>query len=278
MSLFNAARMIAFHASIFHFLSLAGPALAQGGVPDEDVIGFIEKFDDKDWRDKWYISNFDRNDGFATSWRRRLAVVHWPAAPEIGDGFARLSLESAPEGQVTPYLGAELQRQGPFGYGRYEVYMKPGRGDGLVSAFFVYTGPAFDKPHDEIDFEFLGRDTTKVWLNIFTNGDNLPGRWLDLGFDAANAPHLYRFDWRADSVTWYVDGQEILTVTSEEHPIPQTPGKVFLHIWAGTDKMVDWLKAPAADLAAQADYYCASYRPFGAEGENCADYIGENDG
>ena len=40
--------------------------------------------------------------------------------------------------------------------------MQPGRGSGLVTALFTYTGPYAGDPHDEIDIEFLGKDLTKI--------------------------------------------------------------------------------------------------------------------
>ena len=239
--------------------------------------GFIETFDDAKWHDRWFVANFDQQGSFATGWRRKLASVVLPAAPGKGGSFLQLNLVPTGDGIDKPFFGAELQRS-PAHYGSYEVYMKPGKGNGLASTFFTYTGPFFGDPHDEIDFEFLGRDTTKVWLNIFTDGDNLPGQWIDLGFDAATEPHLYRFDWRQDSVTWYVDGRLLLHVTSEMHPIPATQGKLFLNIWAGNDEMVDWLQKPAKDLSSDALYYCVSYRPFHDEGPTCSDYLRETDG
>ena len=258
-------------------LSIALPISAQDNLETKPE-GFIETFDDLGWRDRWFIANFDIEGSFATGWRRKLASVQLPSASILGEGALRLNLVPAPEDAEKPFFGAELQRSGAHHYGSYEVYMQPGRGDGLVSAFFTYTGPYFGNQHDEIDFEFLGRDTTRAWLNLFTDGDNLPGEWVDLGFDAANRPHLYRFEWRPDSVTWYVDDREILHVTSDRHPIPSTPGKLFLNIWAGNDKMVDWLKEPPADLTGEAIYHCVSYRPFGDDGRTCSDYIAETNG
>lgn len=254
---------------ILQSFSAVSPNLASAEEAFEGA-GFIETFESLD---SWYVANFDRNDGFNTSWRRSLVSIHAPDARIAGAGTLRLRLEPAPETVPTDFVGAELQRRGPFLYGRYEVVMQAGKGDGLVSAFFTYTGPHFDDPHDEIDFEFLGRDTSRVWLNIFTDGDNLPGRWIDLGFDAATAPHLYRFDWAPDSVTWYVDGAEVMKVTADEHPIPRTPGKIFLDIWAATKAMHTWLRPPSDDLSAEAHFHCVSYRPFDAEGPHCADLV-----
>lgn len=67
------------------------------------------------------------------------------------------------------YSGAEFRTftQNRYHYGLYEVCMKPAKSDGIVSSFFTYTGP-YDEPKtqwDEIDIEFLGKDTTKAQFN-----------------------------------------------------------------------------------------------------------------
>lgn len=48
--------------------------------------------------------------------------------------------------------------------------MMPIKADGVDTGFFMYTGPSDNDPWDEIDFEFLGYDTTKVQLNYYTDG------------------------------------------------------------------------------------------------------------
>lgn len=231
-----------------------------------DAPGFLEVFDDRDWKRDWYLSDFDMGSKFVTGWRPDLISSDDP-------GPVILALEPAEEGDTKPFLGAEMRRSSGTGhhYGSYEIVMQPGRGDGLVSAFFTYTGPFFDDPHDEIDFEFLGRDTTRVWLNIFTDGEALGGRWVPLGFDAADAPRLYRFEWHPDEVVWFVDGRELARVPSSEFPTPATPGRLFVSIWAGTPAMNDWLLPPPEDLEAQAHVHCVSYRPARTVGLECSD-------
>src|SRR6056297_2922029 len=96
-----------------------------------------------------------------------------------------------PERCEQDFVGAEVQRSRRTHFGHYEVVMRAARGHGVISSFFTYTGPYFGDPHEEIDFEFLGRDPTKVWLNRFYDGEKLPGQWIELGFDASEAPHLY---------------------------------------------------------------------------------------
>jgi hypothetical protein len=241
--------------------------------PSAALEGFIETFDDLSWRDRLSVANFDREGSFATGWRRWLASALLPSAPRAGEGALHLRLSPASQGTQKPFFGSQVQRVGPHHFGSYEVYMRAARGEGIVSSFYTYTGPFFGDPHDEIDFEFLGRDTTKVWLNIFTEGDNLPGRWIDLGFDAARETHLYRFDWRPDSVTWYVDDRELLRVTADEHPIPQTPSRLYIDVWAGNAGMREWIGMPAENVRTEAIYHCISYRPPGDDGPTCSDYV-----
>ncbi|MCH9808022.1 MAG: family 16 glycosylhydrolase [Alphaproteobacteria bacterium] len=225
---------------------------------------FVDHFEVLDKR-KWYIANYvNKADWFATAWDRK-AIKHFAA-----DSRVELSVMGKPKAGK-PFRGAELQRKGYYGYGRYEVVMQPGSGSGTVFSFFTYTGPAFKSPHDEIDFEFLGRNPRKVWLNVFSNGEKLPGRWLDLGFDASAAPQIYAFEWRPDSIIWYASGKEIMRVTSAEKKIPSHASKIMLNVWAGWPRQKAWLGVADEDIVAQASYHCVSYRPFGSQALQCSD-------
>ena len=104
--------------------------------------------------------------------------------------------------------------------------------------FFTYTGPSDNNPWDEIDVEILGKDTTKVQFNYYTNGKGNHEFMYDLGFDASEDFHTYAFEWSENKITWYVDGQEAY---SADKDIPVTEGKIMMNAWNG--KNVDgWLK------------------------------------
>lgn len=238
--------------------------------------GFIDLFDRRTLR-PWRAADFTmRAKWTATAWRDEqvLLLRDETAAPPFRH-FVELSLRPNPRAALEgrkPFLGAELSRVGPFAYGRYEVLMQAARGSGLNSTFFTYTGPFFGDPHDEIDFEILGRDTTKVWLNLFRDGEKMGGVWADLGFDAAERPALYVFEWRPEGVTWYVDGQELLRAPASETAPPDTPGRLYVSLWAGSDRLQQWLGPTARDQTGVATYYCVSFRPFDAPGPQCSDY------
>jgi beta-glucanase (GH16 family) len=142
-----------------------------------------------------------------------------------------------------PFTSGEYRTLKVFGYGRYQVRMKVPRGSGIVSSFFVYTGPSEGTPHDEIDMEFLGRDTTKVQFNYWTNGKGGNEKMHKLGFDAAADFHEYGFEWRPDYIAWFVDGVEVhrLTKAITGVPIPTHQGKIMMNLWTGTPEVEDWL-------------------------------------
>lgn len=155
------------------------------------------------------------------------------------DGSMILIIDTDGENATPKWSGSEYRTKEFYSYGLYEVSMKPIKNNGVVSSFFTYTGPSDNNPWDEIDIEFLGKDTTKMQLNYFTNGVGNHEYMHDLAFDASEEFHIYAFEWLPNSITWFVDGESIHTATTN---IPSTPSKVMMNVWPGIG--VDaWLKA-----------------------------------
>ena len=165
------------------------------------------------------------------------------------DGKMNLSIKG---NSWSGYTAAEYRTQQAFGFGMYDVSMKPIKNDGVVSSFFTYTGPSDGTVWDEIDIEFLGKDTTKVQFNYYTNGVGNHEYVYDLGFDASQSFHQYGFYWDSNSITWYVDKKPVYTATQN---IPQTPGKIMMNVWNGTG-VDEWLNRynGVAPLTAQYDW------------------------
>ena len=149
---------------------------------------------------------------------------------QLKDGALWLTIDKDWSGNYN-YSGAEYRTVDFYGYGYYETSMQAIKNDGVVSSFFTYTGPSDNNPWDEIDIEILGKDTTKVQLNYYTNGVGKHEVMYDLGFDASEAYHTYGFDWQPDHITWYIDGRAVYTATAN---IPSTPGKIMMNTWPGT--------------------------------------------
>lgn len=153
------------------------------------------------------------------------------------------------------YTAGEYRTKNYYGYGLFQVNMKPIKNPGVVSSFFTYTGPSDGTKWDEIDIEFLGKDTTKVQFNYYTGGQGNHEYLYNLGFDASQSFHTYGFDWRPGSITWYVDGKAVYTATRD---IPTTPGKIMMNAWNGTG-VDDWLQHFNGRTGLTAYYDWASY-------------------
>ncbi|GAB4108896.1 MAG: hypothetical protein OHK0022_61150 [Roseiflexaceae bacterium] len=89
------------------------------------------------------------------------------------------------------------------------------------------------RPWDEIDIEILGKDTTKMQTNYYTNGVGGHETMIDLGFDAALDFHTYAFEWTPTSIKWYVDGVLVHSENGSRGPLPTHAGKLMMNIWPG---------------------------------------------
>lgn len=153
------------------------------------------------------------------------------------------------ESEKYDYLGGEMRTYGYYGYGDYEVRMKPAKKAGTASTFFTCTGDYDTNPNtgeknpwDEIDIEFLGNDTTKVQFNYFVNGVGEHEYMYDLGFDASEEFHTYGFRWAEDYITWFVDGKPVYRLDgSESNPMPSTAGRMLMNYWCGNSEAEGWM-------------------------------------
>lgn len=168
------------------------------------------------------------------------------------NGVAKLTISDNPDGSeetFTEYYGGEMRTYQYFGYGDYEVRMKPAKKAGTASTFFTCTGdydtnPNTGKPNpwDEIDIEFLGQDTTKVQFNYYVNGVGGHEYMYDLGFDASEDFHTYGFRWAEDYITWFVDGKPVYRVdATESNPMPSTAGRMLMNYWCGASAAENWM-------------------------------------
>ncbi|MEQ1710595.1 MAG: family 16 glycosylhydrolase [Hyphomicrobium sp.] len=227
-------RAAAVVATLLNFTSAAprAGASAEGG-------SFVDTFARID-STRWLVSNGWSNGDFQDCTFQQANVAELP-----GGGVA-LVLQDA-TGLERPSSCAELQSHATFGYGTYEVRVRAARAHGVVTAFFTYTGPGQKppQPHDEIDFEFLGKAPQTVQANYFANGVGEHGRDLPLEFDAAARMNDYAFEWTPDALRWFVDGRLMHEVVRKSgEPYPTTPGKICLSIWNGRGpSMAGWLGA-----------------------------------
>jgi endo-1,3-1,4-beta-glycanase ExoK len=220
---------------------------------------FYESFDVLD-EERWSKAGVWTNgDMFNATW--------YPEQVTVSDGEVRLTIDREDEQilendeEAPLYKAGELRTNDFYQYGLFEVSMKPANVEGTVSSFFTYTGEwEWDgDPWDEIDIEFLGKDTTKIQFNYFTDGVGGNEFYYDLGFDASESFNTYAFEWREDSISWYVNGEVVHTVTEN---IPQTPQKIMMNLWPGVG-VDDWTGVFDGDeTPLHADYEWVRYTPL----------------
>ena len=168
------------------------------------------------------------------------------------NGTMKLTITDNPAGSEetnNEYFGGEGRTHQYFGYGDFEVCMKPAKKAGTASTFFTCTGnydtnPNTGKPNpwDEIDIEFLGSDTTKVQFNYYVNGVGNHEYMYDLGFDASEEFHEYGFRWTKDYIVWFVDDEPVYKVeATADSPMPSTAGRILMNYWCGTEEAEGWM-------------------------------------
>ncbi|KAF9895872.1 hypothetical protein BX616_008652 [Lobosporangium transversale] len=125
--------------------------------------------------------------------------------------------------------GELISRETQLDYGRYSVDMISTAVKGHVTALFLMSPGGTS----EIDIELTGLDPNIVHLNVWLNGRQNPVR-VPLGFDASKGWHNYAVEWRKDSITWFVDGKQVLKRTGpviKTVPPKGTNYKLVLNAW-----------------------------------------------
>lgn len=191
---------------------------------------FVDDFDSFN-RELWFVSDgWDNGAHQNCTWSSRQI--------DIGDSILTLSFAAVPF-KNREYSCGEIQSRPRYSYGTYEARMRTGVGSGLNAAFFTYIGPTHSMPHDEIDFEVLLKDTSKVQVNSYVDGKQFNGAFVDVPGGADKAFHDYAFVWEPDRLSWYVDGK-LLHSTEPGATLPTHPQKIFFSIW-GTETLNDWM-------------------------------------
>lgn len=181
--------------------------------------------------DLFYKSNgWANGDDFGVGWKKDNV--------EFNNGVMAMRLDNTgcpSKCSGKKFASGEYSTQDTYGYGRIEVRLKVASGTGLVTSLFTY----FDadpsdavEANDEIDIEILGKDTTKLETNYYTDGGGGHSTVIDLGFDSSLDFHDYAFEWSPTSIKWYVDGKLIHTEDGSRGKLPSKPGQIMVNMWS----------------------------------------------
>jgi hypothetical protein len=160
-----------------------------------------------------------------------------PSNFEQTEDFAQLILRQESTSVRRLTSGAIACRRS-YRFGRFAAELRPAGIPGTVTGFFLHR----NGPRQEIDIEFLGKDTNKMLVNVFYNpgpeGTKLEYGYrgtptlIDLGFDASESFHTYEIDWQPDAIRWRVDGNVVHErLPWAPTPIPDQPLELNFNLW-----------------------------------------------
>lgn len=212
-------------------LILAGSAIAAlaPAAANEQSKSFVDDFASLD-RSRWYVS-----DGWSNGKHQNCTWSEKHA--KIDGGKLTLTFEGKPY-KERKYSCAEIQTKQRFSYGVYEARFKTDAGPGLNAAFFTFIGPRDGQPHDEIDFEAITKDTSRIEVNTYINGKPHHGGRIDVPGGTNKDFNDYAIVWEPHQVRWYLNGELVKTVSSDI--LPSHPQKIFFSLW-GTDTLKKWM-------------------------------------
>lgn len=221
--------------AIFMALTVLPAVSAANVAGAAEAPSFVDDFTKLDGS-RWMISDgWTNGDHQNCTWSKRQV--------KVADGLLALNFDKL-QLKDRDYACAEIQTKQRFGFGTYEARLKTGTGTGLNAAFFTYIGPVDKQPHDEIDFEVLTKDTSKVQVNAYISGKGKNEVFADVAGGADKAFNDYAFVWEPDRLRWYVNGQLVNTIT-DPAKLPSHPQKIFFSLW-GSDTLTGWM-GPFAD-------------------------------
>ncbi len=216
----------------------------------------------------------------------------------INNGILTIRAEPTPAGMNTggqPYVSGELTttKGSPYAqdpnslgwsqqYGYFELRAKLPAGKGLWPAFWLLPEDASWPPEYDI-FEVLGDRPDEIHQTAHWGSEpNHPYDSFNYvgGIDSSDGFHVYGFEWDADHIRWYVDGQ----LTEVQQNRVNEPMYMLIQLavggWAGTpnasttwpaDMQVDYVRVYSKDpsipeITPQAGYSPSAYIPDGTAG------------
>ena len=199
----------------------------QEALADEYSVS-VESFKEID-RSSWLL----RDDTFPSN----LALFKSSNFVTTDDGAAELILCKECLG-VRNYSSASITSNQKFLYGSFEATLKVPNVPGVITGIFLHR----NSPRQEIDIELLGKDPTKILLNVYYNPGDDGARLeygyrgtpvlINLGFNASEGFHRYRIEWGPQAIRWFVDERLVHERYNwEPTPIPHLPMQFHVNLW-----------------------------------------------
>ncbi|KAJ1926411.1 CRH- protein [Tieghemiomyces parasiticus] len=161
-------------------------------------------------------------------------------------------------------------------YGRANVTMRMTANPGLATAFV-----RGNEKGDEIDYEWVGKNTKTVQSTFFNMGIHPPERTKSVFSpaspdkpDLSKTFHTYTIDYKMDIIEWYINGKRVDAWANDGKPdrYPTNARELKINVWdAGSlyprwAGQTDWTEKPLGE----AEISALSFEPYIYEGQNTA--------
>ena len=210
-------------------------------------------------------SGFDFVDTFS-NYANNWTISTWANSPtwshfrssnvEYSDD--KLKLKTAADATAASgFSGAEIMSKQQFGYGLFEVSMKPTNVNGLCNSFFTYNSSTLD----EIDVEFFtvnSNDTKTVHFTAHKNSGQYANYApkLNNNIDASLDFHKYAILYTPAAIYWYVDGELYFQCANQ---MSTELTNVMFNLWTNTASGWGWM-GTYNGTPAQAEYEWFRYK------------------
>lgn len=216
-------RRQAFLSAVALAVCLAAPST----VAAQEDTSFFDPFDTID-DERWFISSgWANGDHQSCLWHRDRVAIE--------DGKLLLSL-TADAKEDHDLSCSEIQTRARFGYGTYEARMKVPYARGMNANLFTFIGAPQERPHNEIDFEFIAPQEPTLQTNFHIPTSSKNEDLLPMPDDGAF--RNFAFIWEPDRIRWYIDGE--LIRDQRGGVLPDDPKKIYLSLWS-TETLVEWM-------------------------------------
>lgn len=133
-----------------------------------------------------------------------------------------------------------------FDGGYLSVTMKAAPGDGMWPGLWMLPGPGGTHGDDfEIDLQEGGfappQPASRTYAWDLHQGSTTWGGAVDTGVDLSRSYHTYSMNWiPGRSITWYLDGKRIASLTSAQANIPNEPMELIIDLAVANSSASGW--------------------------------------
>lgn len=162
----------------------------------------------------------------------------------VSNGVLAMKVDHRADGWWTDLIDTKLTFTQKYGY--FEARMKVPKGPGLWPAFWgYYSSSSYEAEIDGMEIcsnpigTHGGNDASLLHTTIHWAGGSLGDSTRST--DLSLAYHVYAYDWRADHISFYLDGVKVWTYTDKAH-IPTVALPIILNLGVGGS----WCGSPTA--------------------------------